>query len=350
MKITRDFMRSTTRGFEKYYNPDVGKAVRLDTNTNVLGSNPAAEKFLSTFRPSLDNYPNTYSDNLRDALGELYGLERENFVAGSGSDEMLDLVFKTFSDWGSTSTIPIPSYTLYDYFITMNGGRSEFVDLTEDFQLDVDAMVRSGSKIILIPSPNNPTGNSFRIKDLEEILSKAKGIVVVDEAYAEYAEESMVRRVNEFDNLIVLRTFSKAYAMAALRIGYAVSNLNIAGMMNCVKIPYSLNMMSEMAAVAAVKDQSFIERSVKMVREQRPYLTEGLRKLGFQPYPSDSNFILAKAPIDHKVLVDGLKEKGVLIRDFGQKRRTENCVRMTVGTKELNDLLLQKMAEVIDGC
>lgn len=348
--ITRDMMRSTTRGFETYYNPDVGNAVRLDTNTNVLGSNPAAERFLSTFRPNLDGYPNTYSNNLRDALGELYGLERENFIAGSGSDEMLDLTFKTFAEWGQTSTIPIPSYTLYDYFITMNGGRSEFVDLTEDFQLDVDAMVKNKSKIILVPSPNNPTGNSFRIKDLEEILSRTDGIVVVDEAYAEYAEESMVRRVNEFENLIVLRTFSKAYAMAALRIGYAVSNKNVAGMMNCVKIPYSLNMMSEMAAVAAVKDQDFIERSVNMVREQRPRLAAGLRKLGFEPYPSDANFIMAKAPIDHKKLVDGLKEKGVLIRDFGSKRRTENCVRMTVGTEELNNLLLEKMAEVIDGC
>ena len=350
MKITRDSMRSTTRGFERYYNPDVGDAIRLDTNTNVLGSNPAAEKFLSTFSARLDNYPNTYSDHLRDALGELYGLERENFIAGSGSDEMLDLVFKTFSEWGATSTIPTPSYTLYDYFITMNGGSSDFVDLTEDFQLDVDAMVKNKSKIILIPSPNNPTGNSFRTKDLEEILSRAEGVVVVDEAYAEYAEDSMVRRVNEFNNLIVLRTFSKAYAMAALRIGYAVSNMDVAGMMNCVKIPYSLNMVSELAAVAAVKDQFFIEKSVQMVREQRPYLMDGLRKLGFHPYPSDCNFVLAKSPIDHKVLVDGLKKKGVLIRDFGRKRRTENCVRMTVGTKELNDMLLEKMAEVIDEC
>ena len=348
--VTREMMRSTTRGFERYYNPKVGDAIRLDTNTNVLGSNPAAVKFLKECDLRLDNYPNTYSDNLRDALGELYGLERENFVIGSGSDEMLDLTFKTFADWGTLSAIPVPSYTLYDYFISMNGGKTVFVDLTEDFQLDTDAMLATDAKIILVPSPNNPTGNCFRIKDLEELITNSKGIVVVDEAYAEYAKDSMVRRVNEFENLIVLRTFSKAYAMAALRVGYAVSNLNVAGMMNCVKIPYSLNMLSELAAVAAVKDQSFIQKSVRMVAEQRPYLTERLRKLGFEPYPSDSNFILAKAPIDHTVLVDGLKKKGVLIRDFGSKRRTENCVRMTVGTKELNDMLLEKMAEVIREC
>ena len=348
--LTRDVMRSTTRGFERYYNPKVGDAIRLDTNTNVLGSNPAAMEFLKKEIDGLDGYPNTYSDGLRDALADLYGLERENFVAGSGSDEMIDVCFKTFTEWNNLSTIPIPSYTLYDYFITMNGGRTEFVDLTEDFQLDVDAMLKTKPKLMLVPSPNNPTGNSFRTKDIEEILSRYDGIMIVDEAYAEYADESMVRRVNEFDNLIVLRTFSKAYAMAALRVGYAVSNLNVAGMMNCVKIPYSLNKISEGAATAAVKDQDFIKRSVAMVKEQRPYLSAGLKKLGFEPYPSDSNFIMAKCPIDHKVMVDKLKEKGVLIRDFGSKRRTENCIRTTVGTKELNDILLKKMAEVIDEC
>ena len=348
--LSRDIMRSTTRGFERYYNPKVGDALRLDTNTNVLGSNPAAMEFLKKGFDGLDGYPNTYSDGLRDALADLYGLERENFVAGSGSDEMIDVCFKTFTEWNDLSTIPIPSYTLYDYFITMNGGRTSFVDLTEDFQLDVDAMLKTRPKLMLVPSPNNPTGNSFRMKDIEDILSRFDGIMVVDEAYAEYADESMVRRVNEFDNLIVLRTFSKAYAMAALRVGYAVSNLNVAGMMNCVKIPYSLNKISEGAATAAVKDQDFIKRSVMMVKEQRPYLSAGLKKLGFEPYPSDANFIMAKSPIDHKVLVDGLKEKGVLIRDFGSKRRTENCIRTTVGTKELNDILLEKMAEVIEEC
>ena len=193
--LTRDVMRSTTRGFERYYNPKVGDAIRLDTNTNVLGSNPAAMEFLKKGIDGLDGYPNTYSDGLRDALADLYGLERENFVVGSGSDEMIDCCFKTFTEWDDLSTIPIPSYTLYDYFISMNGGRTEFVDLTEDFQLDVDAMLRTKPKLMLVPSPNNPTGNSFRVKDIEEILSRFDGIMVVDEAYAEYADESMVRRL-----------------------------------------------------------------------------------------------------------------------------------------------------------
>ena len=234
-------MRETTQGFQRYYNPKLSGELRLDTNTNVLGSNPAAERYLAQGKWNLDSYPNTYSDGLRAALGELYGLQADNFIAGNGSDEMLDVTFKTFTNWGDNSVVPVPSYTLYDYFVRMNGGRALEVDLTEDFQLDVDAIVRQDAKISIMPSPNNPTGNCFREKDIEDVLSRFDGIVVVDEAYAEYSEGSMIRRVDEFENLIVLRTFSKAYAMAALRIGYAAANPKLAEMMMCVKIPYSLN-------------------------------------------------------------------------------------------------------------
>lgn len=348
--MDRQMMRETTRDFVKYYNPKLNGELRLDTNTNVLGSNPAAEKYLRENTWDLNGYPNTYSDGLRGALAELYGLDTDNIIAGNGSDELLDVVFKTFTNMGDNSVVPVPSYTLYDYFVKLNGGKAIEVDLTDDFQLDVDAMVKQDAKVAIMPSPNNPTGNCFRKKDIEEILSRFNGIVVVDEAYAEYSDDPFINRVEEFDNLIVLRTFSKAYAMAALRVGYAATNKKLADMMICVKIPYSLNMVSEGAAIAAVKDQDFVRRSVQMVREQRPKLDAGLRKLGFETFPSDSNFILARSPIDHKVLVDGLKDRGVLIRDFGAKRRTENCIRTTVGTEEDNRLLLEKAEEVISGC
>jgi len=348
--MDRSVMRETTRDFTKYYNPKLNGELRLDTNTNVLGSNPAAEKYLAENRWDLNGYPNTYSDGLRTALAELYGLDADNIIAGNGSDEMLDVVFKTFTNMGDNAVVPVPSYTLYDYFVKLNGGNAIEVDLTDDFQLDVDAMVKQDAKLAIMPSPNNPTGNCFRKKDVEEILSRFNGIVIVDEAYTEYSDERFVDRVEEFDNLVVMRTFSKAYAMAALRVGYAVTNKKLADMMICVKIPYSLNMVSEGAAIAAVKDQEFIRKSVDMVKEQRPKLDAGLRKLGFETFPSDSNFILARSPIDHKVLVDGLKEKGILIRDFGAKRRTENCIRTTVGTAEQNALLLEKAEEVISGC
>ena len=323
MEPDRSIMRETTRDFQTYYSPMLHGEVRLDTNTNVLGSNPAAAEYLRTHTWDLNGYPDTYSRDLRAALGELYGVDPDCIIAGNGSDEMIDVIFKTFTNWGDNSVVPIPSYSLYDYFVRMNGGRAIPVDLTEDYQLDVDSMVKQeNAKVTIVPSPNNPTGNCFRTKDLEDLISRFDGIVVMDEAYTEYTGTD----------------------------GFMVANRKLTDMMMSVKIPYSLNAISEGAAVAALKDQDFVRRSVQMVTEQRPKLEAGLRKLGFEPFPSDSNFILARSPIDHTALVEGLKKKGVLIRDFGSKRRTENCVRPTVGTEELNRLLLEKTAEVIDEC
>ncbi|AGI47550.1 histidinol-phosphate aminotransferase [Thermoplasmatales archaeon BRNA1] len=349
--MDRSWMKASVRDFTTYYNPDVGDAIRMDTNVNVLGSNPAAVEYLRHLDIDTNSYPNTYSDGLRDVLAEFYGISRDNLVAGNGSDEMLNTVYTTFVTPGKTvCTQPCPSYSLYSYFADLSSGAVREVDLTDDFQLDVDAMIGKGEEnrgIIIMPSPNNPTGNCFRKKDLEEILAKHEGIVILDEAYSEYARFTMIDKVDEFENLIVCKTFSKAYAMAAFRIGYMASNLKVADMLNSVKVPYSLNKISEGAAIAAVKDQDFVERSVRLVEEQRPKLAAKLRQLGFEPYPSDSNFILAKSPIDHAKLVQGLKDRGILIRDFGSKRRTENCVRPTVGTEELNKRMTDAIEEVL---
>jgi histidinol-phosphate aminotransferase len=347
--VSRDIMRSTARGFKRYYSPDVKGKVRLDTNTNVLGPNPAAQRFIEEQKIDLNEYPGTYSDNLRSALADLYGLETANFVAGAGSDEILDISFKTFTEWGDGCLVPYPSYSLYDYFAQMNGGCVVHSELTEDFQLDIDIIASSDAKIAILATPNNPTGNSFRQRDIEDILARFGGIVIVDEAYGEYSDDSMIPRVDEFENMIVTRTFSKAYAMAALRVGYAVANKDLAEMMNSVKIPYSLNSLSEGAAIAAVKDQNFIKKSKEMVLRERPKLASGLAGFGFEPFPSGSNFIFARSPIDHTLYTNALKEKGILIRDFGSKRRMENCVRFTVGTEGMNKELLSKTADILEG-
>lgn len=347
----RSIMRANVRGFRRYYSPDVGDALRMDTSTNVLGPHPAAMKVLSNLdNLNLNQYPSTYSDGLRQALADTYELNADNFVVGSGSDENLDIICKCFMECGDDAVVPYPSYSLYDFFINMNGGKVIPVDLDEDFQLDVDDMVKAGGKVIIMPSPNNPTGNSFRQKDIIEILERYSGIVVVDEAYGEFGGKSMIPRVNEFNNLIVIKTMSKAYALAGLRVGFSVSNLNLTDMMSCVKIPYSLNTLSEKAAIAALRDKEFLRKTISMVKENKPLLEKGLQELGFKTYPSDGNFLLACPPINHLKLVEGLKEKGILIRDFGNKRRLENCVRMTIGTKDLNDLMLSKMQQVIGRC
>ncbi len=346
--MDRGWMRTSTRHFKPYYSPDAEGSLRLDTNTNVLGPNPAAlDALLTSDGLEFNQYPSTYSLPLRQALAGFYGLGEENFVTGAGSDEILDVLFKTFTDKGDRTAMPYPSYSVYDYFCELNGGEPVLIDLDEDFQLDVDAFLDSDARMIMIPSPNNPTGNAFHRSDLIRIIEGTDAPVVIDEAYGEYHGDSFINLVKRYDNLIVTRTFSKAYAMAGLRIGYCACSPEAAEMMTCIRIPYSLNMVSERAAVAALGDQEFIKRSVEMVERNRPMLEEALQALGFVCYPSDTNFILARSPVDHRVLVEGLKDKGILIRDFGHRRLLENCVRFTVGTDEMNLSLIEACEEII---
>jgi len=345
-----EWQRSTIRDIPLYYNPKVS-GLRMDTSTNPLGANPAAQEALrECMEMDLNQYPSPYSDALRGALAQLTGLQPDHFVVGNGSDEALDVIFKSFMEPGETVVLPHPSYSLHGYFVKVNAGRVMTVDLTDDFQLDLDALTAAKGKIVLLCTPNNPTSNCFRRKDVEELLDRNDRIVIVDEAYGEFAGKSFIPDVEERDNLIVTRTFSKAYALAGMRIGYSVSNLKLAGVMQRVKIPYSLNRISEHVAIRALQHQEFVAHSVATVNAGRKRLEQGLSKLGFQVFPSEANFILFKSTIDHALLVQRLAEKGVMVRDFGDKRRLENCVRTTIGTAAMNSFLLDKCKEVLAEC
>ncbi|MCX6653405.1 MAG: histidinol-phosphate transaminase [Methanomassiliicoccales archaeon] len=348
--MKKEWQRSTIRDIPLYYNPQVS-GIRMDTSTNSLGANPAVKEALRECADmDLNQYPSPYSDGLREALADLYRLDPDNFVVGNGSDEALDIIFKSFMEPGETVVMPYPSYSLHGYFVKVNCGCVSMVDLTDDFQLDVDAICRAKGKIVILCTPNNPTSNLFRRKDVERILEEREGPVVVDEAYGEFSGESFIPDVERFDNLVVTRTFSKAYALAGMRIGYAVAGKDLANVMQRVKIPYSLNRVSERVAIRALQHQEFVRESVRVVNQGRKQLQSGLKKLGLKAFPSEANFILFKSPIRSSSLVEKLAEKGVMIRDFGSKRRLEDCVRTTIGTKEMNVQLLVKLKEVLGEC
>lgn len=343
-----NWVRGSVRDIPLYYNPKV-KAVRMDTSTNVLGPNTVMRDVLTKCMDmDLNQYPAPYSDGLRGALAEKYGLHEDNFVVGNGSDEALDVVFKSFMEPGEAVVAPYPSYVLHSFFVKVNCGRFVTVDLRPGFQLDPDALLGAKGKIIILCTPNNPTANIFDHRDVEKVVAEHDGPVVVDEAYGEFASDSFMSRVNEFDNLIVTRTFSKAYGLAGLRVGYMASNRKMADVMQRVKIPYSLDRISEMAAIAALKNTEYVDQAIALVLEEREHLSQGLRDLGFKVFPSESNFILFKSAKPSAELVGRLAKKGVLVRDFGNKRMLEDCVRTTIGTRELNDMLLGKLREVLE--
>jgi histidinol-phosphate aminotransferase len=347
--MDQNWIRSSVRDFQLYYNPRIeGDPLRMDTNTNPLGENPAGKAALrECLDMDLGQYPNTYGDRLRAELGSLYGLDQENFVVGNGSDEVLDIICKTFMEPGGKVVIAYPSYSLHGWFSKVNGGGVVEVDLLPGFQLDVERMLAAQGDIIILCTPNNPTSNLFRQDDVLELVERSKHPVVVDEAYGEFAGESLIPLVDLHPNLIVTRTFSKAYALAGMRVGYSVANQEMTLAMQKVRVPYSLDKVSELVAIRALQDQSFVRRSVDVVREERSYLEAGLRRLGLEPYPSDANFILFKCPVSSGTFTKRLAAKGVLIRDFGSRRLLEDCARTTIGTREDNNILLQRMAEVL---
>jgi histidinol-phosphate aminotransferase len=338
------------RGATLYYNPKIN-AFRMDNNANLLGPNPVASRVLKELAETDVNfYPTTYSDPLREALAEFYGLETDNFVAGNGSDEMLDVCFKTLLQCGEKVVIPYPTYALHSFFVKVNAGKIIQVDLKEGFQLDPDEINSTDGKIVLLCTPNNPTANAFRSKDIKEIVEGRDRPIIVDEAYGEFIKDSFIPLVNDCANLIVTRTFSKAYGLAGMRVGYAVSNKSLAQTLLRAKTPLSLNLLSERVAIAALKDREYVRKTVQMVEKNRGLLSEGLRTLGFDVFPSDANFVLARSPIPSEKLVSDLAKKGILIRDFGRLRMLENCVRITIGTAEMSARLLTKLAEVLGEC
>lgn len=342
------WLRPALRDVSLYYNPEIEGKVRMDTSTNALGPNPVAEEVLEECKSmDLNQYPRPYSDELREALADFYSLDRDNFIAGNGSDEILDIIFKTFMNHEDTVVMPYPTYSLHTYFVRINGGGWEFVDLLDDFQLDVDSLLGTPGKILILCTPNNPTANTFRSYDVEELIQRWDGPVVVDEAYGEFAGESFIPMVEDYPNLIVTRTFSKAYGLAGMRIGYSVACRRMTSLMMRARIPYSLDRVSERMAIAALENQEFVRRIVEVVKEGRDTLSTGLGSLGFRVFPSSSNFILARAPVASDLLTRRMDERGVLIRDFGGMRMLENCIRATIGTGELNRLLLDRMKEVL---
>jgi histidinol-phosphate aminotransferase len=345
-----EWVRSTLRDVGLYYNPRI-TAFRMDNNANLLGPNPVAKKTLrECIEMDINLYPTTYSDPLRTALAEFYGLEMDNFVAGNGSDEMLDVCFKSLLQCGEKVVTPYPTYALHSFFVKANAGKMVQVDLKKGFQLDPDAINNTDGKIVLLCTPNNPTANAFRMEDIEEIIEGRDRPIIVDEAYGEFVKNSFVPLVNDYENLIVTRTFSKAFGLAGMRVGYAVSNKNLAQILLRAKTPLSLNLISEMVAIAALKDTRFIKKTVQMVDRQRGPLSKGLKALGFEVFPSDTNFVLVRSPIPSEKLVSELAKKDILIRDFGKLRMLEDCVRITIGTTEMNARLLAKLGEVLEEC
>lgn len=318
-------------------------SVYLDANENAFGS-PLAKNY--------HRYPDPLQKKLKEKISAIKGLPVQHIFLGNGSDEAIDLLFRIFCEPGKDNVIVCPpTYGMYQVSADTNNVSAINVNLTPDFQLDVPTILKNineQTKILFICSPNNPSGNSMRYDDVEFLLNNFPGIVVIDEAYINYSRQrSFIRELTEYDNLVLLQTFSKAWGMAGLRLGMAFSNSFIVELMNKVKPPYNINEATQEMALEALEKIDTINQQIRITVEERTKLVKTLeeKKLAEKVFPSDANFVLARFKNAAKLYAQ-LLEKGIVVRNRSNLVLCENCLRITIGTPAENEILLKALLEL----
>lgn len=318
------------------YRPTQSEGLPLNLNTCRLTPHPAMKHLPAILEEmNLSNYPDNECKLLRKALAKQYGLKPESFLVGNGSDEVFDLVFKTFLEPGEIAAYPGPSYVMYSHYALANGAEALEVPLADEFNLDPDVLLNTNAKLLVICNPNNPTGNIQNSADVERVIRSGR-LVVIDEAYAEFCGGNWISRVKEFPNLLVVRTFSKVYGMAGLRVGYVAANPELIENIDRVRLPFNVNSISQALAVAVLKEQGFVKDHITMINKERAHWTEMLSKNGFQVWPSDTNFLLVEVPngIDRNQFAERLEKAGALVQCSKTHPRLSSCLRISIGTMQ----------------
>ena len=317
-------------------------SVFLDANENAFGS-PLEQQF--------NRYPDPLQYKLKKRLSEIKGVPPRNIFLGNGSDEAIDILFRCFCNPGVDNVILVPpTYGMYQVSANINDVAVRNVPLTAEYQLNLDGIAEAideRTRLIFICSPNNPTGNSIRRADVETLLANFNGLVIVDEAYINFSrQKTFIQELTEYANLVVLQTLSKAWGLAALRVGMAFASEEIIDVMNKVKPPYNINDASQQLALQALDKVDQVNQWIKEILFQRDRLVLALKHFDFvvDIYPSDANFILVKTT-DPKGIYNFLVDKGIIVRDRSKVDLCEGCLRVTVGTPAENELLLQTLQD-----
>ena len=343
------FLRERFNGLKPYHSAYLTEGVILNSNESPYVAPQELMDYMKENIGSLlvNRYPDTDSSKLMMAIGKAYDVKPENVVCGVGSDEMIDCILASILNEDDKVLIPDPSFSMYSQFTLLNCGIGIKVPLKPDFTYDVEAIKavieEKQPKVVFICNPNNPTGCVMAREDIEAILKLSKGLVIVDEAYEDFASEpiSVIPLIKAYDNLIVLRTFSKAYALAGARVGYAIACEELIDLINAVKVPYNLNMFSQLVATWAIEHKEVFKENAKKIISQRAHVDAGLKALGFKTYPSEANFIWVELPEGY---FEDLKAHQIYIRQMAVDG--QNYYRITIGTPEENEALLNALKEL----
>ncbi|MBA4405717.1 histidinol-phosphate transaminase [bacterium] len=325
---------------------DYLNGILMDANENSFGSVAGEE-----YQIELNRYPDPFHNSLRDELGKYLFVGKENLFIGVGSDEIIDLLVRIFCEPKVDNTIILePTYGMYRVVCDVNDVRAINVMLDESFQIDLEKTLRTVTpmtKLIFVCSPNNPTANVINSASILELANKFNGIVIADEAYTEFANESIpLNSIQKNPNIVMLRTFSKAWGLAGVRCGYCVASAQIVNLLYKIKSPYNINKLTSEVVIKAIKNSVQKDKFVKQIKEEREFLADELRKItGIKKiYPSESNFILFECDEPFTVY-RRLTEKGIIIRD--RSNQVKNCLRVSVGNREQNEKFLSELRIIL---
>ena len=335
------------------FQPDGSDWIKLNTNESPYPPSPLVfQAIQEAANEDLRLYPDPISGALRAAIGELHGLDAENVIVGNGSDDILNLLVRAFSRSDQATTLINPSYSLYPVLCGIQDSSIIEVQFDRSMQVPLDSVSNLDARILFFTSPNAPTGVGFGNDAIRELATSFKGIVVVDEAYADFAKENAVELLSEFPNVVITRTLSKSYALAGLRVGYALAESGVIDILDRVRDSYNVNRLTQAGALAAIEDQNYLRAIVGKLSRTRDFYLEEFKALNWFAYDSQANFLFVepvdgngkKGPKVAEALFERLKENRILVRHFPGHALTESFLRISVGDEDQ----MLKLSETIE--
>ncbi len=334
-------------GYRPGYQPKETDVVKLNTNENPYPPSLEVMKAVAEIKAEqLRRYPDPTADIFRREAAKLNGVEQENIICTNGGDELLSMAIRAFCDERRAVAYPVPTYSLYPVLANLQNCRAIEVPFDEEFNLPA-GLVKSKAALTIVCNPNAPTGSFISVAELASAADEIKGVLLIDEAYVDFAEENCIGLIKEFDNVIILRSLSKGYSLAGLRFGYAMADEGLIEGLMKLKDSYNIDAVATAAATAAIKDQQYFKGNIERIKAERQFLTEQLQAIDFVVPRSFANFILAESKkMAANILFEKLEQRNIYVR-YWNLPLLEDKLRITVGTREQNEKLLSAMKEIL---
>jgi histidinol-phosphate aminotransferase len=322
--------------------------IKLNTNENPYPPSPAAMEVLRNLDSELlRRYPNPFANDFRQAISEVLDIPMDWIIVGNGSDEILNVIVRACAELERKVVYPTPTYVLYRTLAEMQPAEIVEIPYGENNRLPIEELARANGAITFIASPNSPSGHIVANQDLRQLATKLTGVLVIDEAYVDFANETALSLVKEFENVIICRTLSKGYSLAGLRLGFGIAHPNLLSGLFKVKDSYNIDAIACAVGSAAMLDQAYKNECAEKVKVSRAKLTQELKQLGFEVPESQTNFLFVTPPKgDAETIFLALKERGILVRYF-KKPGLDDKLRITVGTEEQNQILIEALIHLI---